>query len=236
MKLLLQAFMLTLLLSSTFIVDAARLDKMLLVADENGNGVYMFLNDQPQTYFVEATISELGIDSDGQLKKKEYNLENLSQWQIALSNPKIIVEQGRAKSVGVQAICGNKCDFEQDKMFEIAFVPKPFNSHGEASSVSVFIGYAAIFIIPAKKPVYDYSIQYDGEGLFIHNSGNSMVQVIVDQCVGVRESGCNASFLLLRGRKKYFKLPDKLQFDKLNVHVVNHDESYSDRFTVNKSS
>lgn len=236
MRFLLQTFVVTLLLTFMSIGYAARLDKMLLMADENGSGVYMFLNDQAQTYFVEATISELETTSDGKLKKKEYNLDNISQWQIALSNPKIIVEQGRAKSVGVQAICGNECDFSEDKVFEIAFVPKPFNSNGETSSVSVFIGYAAIFIIPAKKPVYEYSVQYDGEGLFIHNSGNSMVHVAVDQCVGVRESGCKASYLLLKGRKKYFELPENLKLESLNIHVVNHDESYSDRFTVNKSS
>ncbi len=230
MKLLVGAF---LCLFST-LSSAVYLDKMLQVSDENGNASFIVTNDKEMVYFVETKINEISTTKEGDLIRKPYTRENLAEWTVAVSNPRFIIEPGRTKSLGIRAICGDSCSWEEDRTYEIVFVPKPYANGSESSeqSVNIFVGYAPVLIVPAKEPKVDYAIDVVGKSLSIQNKGNTMLRVLVDNCQGVKESSCRVFYTLIKGRKKSFELPKGLVNKDLNVTVLNHDESYRKKIVV----
>lgn len=213
---------------------AMNLDKMLVVSDKDGNGSFVMSNNKQQTYFVESSINEIVVDEDGEITKVKFNQDNIQDWDIALSSHRTIIEPGRTKSIGVKAICGNQCDFSQDKTYEVILVPKPYAMGAEESyqKVNVFIGYAPVFIIPAKEPELEYSISTIGEQIRIHNKSNTLIKVMIDNCQGTRDGSCSAYYTLIQGRAKQFNLPKTLVGKDLNITVFNHDESYRETTTV----
>ncbi|MGL5668556.1 MAG: hypothetical protein ACRDD9_20810 [Shewanella sp.] len=208
--------------------SAVYLDKMMQVSDENGNASFIVTNDKEMIYFVETKINEIVTTEDGGLVRKPYTRENLVEWTVAVSNPRFIIEPGRTKSLGIRAICGGGCSWDEDRTYEIVFVPKPYANATESGeqSVNIFVGYAPILIVPAKEPKVDYNIDVAGESISIHNKGNTMLRVLIDNCKGAKESSCRVFYTLIKGRKKSFDLPKDLVNKDLNVTVLNHDESY----------
>jgi len=213
---------------------AVRLDNMFVVSDEKGNGSYILSNDKDINYFIESSIRELITDEEGEYTKVEYTMDNILNWQVALSNNKLILEPGRSKSLGVKAICGDSCDFSEDKTFEIAIVPKPFIPEGEESNqtMSVYIGYAPVFIVPAKESILNYDIIPKGKNVRIHNKSNTMIRVVVDNCINEISADCRKVYTLIKGRAKEFPLPVQAVGKDLNVTVVNHNESKKETLTV----
>ncbi|HDY7524152.1 hypothetical protein M2G69_07530 [Vibrio vulnificus] len=214
--------------------SAVYLDKMLQISDENGNASFIITNDKEMVYFVETKINEIVTTEDGGLIRKPYTRENLAEWTVAVSNPKFIIEPGRTKSLGIRAICGDSCSWDEDRTYEIVFIPKPYANNTESAeqSVNIFVGYAPVLVVPAKEPKVDYSIDVTGENLSIHNKGNTMLRVLIDNCQGVKESSCRVFYTLIKGRKKSFDLPKDLVNKDLNVTVLNHDESYRKKIIV----
>ncbi len=214
--------------------SAVYLDKMLQISDENGNASFIVTNDKEMVYFVETKINEITTTDDGELIRKPYTRENLAEWTIAISNPRFIIEPDRTKSLGVRAICGDSCSWDEDRIYEIVFVPKPYanDTESEEQSVNVFIGYAPVLIVPTKEPKVDYDIDVAGKSISIHNKGNTMLRILIDNCVGAKENACRVFYTLIKGRKKEFDLPDALVNQDLNVTVLNHDESYREKIVV----
>lgn len=218
-------------------VEAARVDTMLLIADKNGNGAFTLTNEEPLTYFIESSVSEILVDEYGGINRNKYTAANVAQWNVALSLPKFIIESGRSKSIGVRAICGEQCDFEQDKVYEITFTPKSYSLLGEkdqSTAMNVFVGYAPIFIIPTRNPNVSYTIKNNGNTVEIHNTGNTMIRVMIDQCLGLKQSTCKITYMAISGRKKIFNIPKALRGEKLNLVVVNHNETYLNKFSLER--
>ncbi|WP_394126265.1 hypothetical protein [Vibrio hepatarius] len=214
--------------------NAVYLDKMLQVSDDNGNASFIVTNDKNMNYFVETKINEIVTTEDGALIRKPYTRKNLVEWTVAVSNPKFIIEPGRTKILGIRAICGDICSWDQDRTYEIVFVPKPYANDYEQGeqSVNIFVGYAPVLIVPAKEPKVDYDINVTGRNLSIHNKSNTMLRFLVDNCQGVKDSSCRVFYTLIKGRKKNFELPNSLVDKRLNVTVLNHDESYRDKIII----
>ncbi|MEZ8747354.1 hypothetical protein AB4189_23615 [Vibrio sp. 10N.286.49.E1] len=214
--------------------SAVYLDKMLQVSDENGNASFTVTNDKEIVYFVETKINEIVTTEEGGLVRKPYTRENLAEWTVAISNPKFIIEPGRTKSLGIRAICGDSCSWGEDRTYEIVFIPKPYANGSESGeqSVNIFVGYAPILIVPAKEPKVDYDIDVIGKSLSIHNKGNTMLRVLIDNCQGVKKNSCSVFYTLIKGRKKSFDLPKGLVNKNLNVTVLNHDESFRKKIVV----
>ncbi|HHY0522905.1 hypothetical protein [Vibrio parahaemolyticus] len=214
--------------------SAVYLDKMLLISDENGNASFTVTNDKEIVYFVETKINEILTTKEGGLTRKPYTRENLEEWTVVVSNPRFIIEPGRTKSLGIRVICGDRCSWDKDRTYEIIFVPKPYANDTESGeqSVNIFVGYAPVLIVPAKEPKVDYDIDVAGKSISIHNKGNTMLRVLIDNCQGIKESSCRVFYTLIKGRKKSFDLPKDLVNKDLNITLLSHDESYQKKIVV----
>jgi hypothetical protein len=215
-------------------VFSMNLDQMLVVADSDGNGAFVMANNKEQSYFIESGVSELFTREDGSLYRVEYDQSNVEQWEVAVSNPKMVVESGRTRSIAVKAICGDQCDLSEDKTFEVALVPKPYVPEGEESNqtVTVFIGYSAVFIIPASQPTFDVEVTPLDDMVTIHNRSNTMVKVAIDNCQGEKSARCRGTYILVKGRAKTLPLPPQAVGKDLNVTIYDHSERHQKIMTV----
>lgn len=212
--------------------QALTIDKMVLVGDKAGNGIFSLTNDLQYTSFITGEITKYDVDGEI-INKTQYTKDNLSDWEITLSNSKIILESGRTKQVGVRSLCGQTCDFAQDHVYQINFVPTPYaEDGGEAPIVAVNIGYAPLYIIPAAQPDMKFTIKNLGDKIYVENTGNTFFRLGIDQCSVAVTENCRAAFTVLAGRKKYYKLPKNTQSDELKVIIVNHDETFVRRQVI----
>ena len=105
--------------NSTF---AMNVNTMLLVSDEYGNGVFTVSSEKTIPEFIQTKIIQLEVQ-DNELVKTPYTEDNFDDWKVTLTHPKMIVEPGREKNVGVRSLCGTKCDFSNDQYFFVSFDP-----------------------------------------------------------------------------------------------------------------
>ena len=162
--------MTSLLANSAF---AMNIDTMLLIGDEYGNGVFTISNQGETTEFIQSNITQIEV-KEGNLIRTPYTEDNFEDWRVTLTHPKMILEAGRQKQVGVRSLCGSKCDFTQDQYFLVSFEPSPYDPEGKSkSAVVINFGYRPLFVIPAKKQNIDYTISLENGQLFINNKGNS---------------------------------------------------------------
>ncbi|HIF5636115.1 TPA: hypothetical protein ACX3DH_003818 [Vibrio parahaemolyticus] len=213
---------------------ALSVDSMLLVGDKEGNGVFTLTNDDAYTSYVVGSITKLDVQGK-RIVKTPYNDKNLTSWEITLSHPKLIIEPGLQKNVGIRSLCVNECDFEKDHVYQVNFAPSPYSENeGEVPVVALNVGYAPLYIIPAKESKISYSIENRGSTLHVNNTGNTFIRVGIDQCDDKVTRDCRTAFTVLSGREKSFDLPEGTQSDSLNVVVLNHDNSYVRRIKLNK--
>ncbi|MDQ9091300.1 hypothetical protein RC083_06805 [Pseudoalteromonas haloplanktis] len=214
------------LLVSTFNASALTIDSMLLVADKGGNGAFSLSNDLSDTNFIKGSISQVNV-VNGEIEEVKYTEDNLTDWEVTLTHPKLILEPGRTKQVGVRSLCSKECSFSEDHVYKVLFEPTPYDPEGKLESkVSVNFGYAPLFIIPAQESKINYSIQHLGDQLMIDNTGNTYIRVVINECSNEVTQGCKATFTVLAGRHRAFNLPDVVINKNVKAIIVNHDESY----------
>ncbi|RYU68413.1 hypothetical protein ERW51_08575 [Aliivibrio finisterrensis] len=207
---------------------ALKVDKMVLVADEKGNGIITLINDEDKPIFVLSEIEELTISNGDNITKNKYVRDNLSDWKISLTHQKLILAPGEEKDIGIRSLChSTTCDDSRDLMFRLPFIPSKYQAEGEASGVEVNYGFAPIYIIPTTKPSYSYNIINNGTSLTIENKSNTLLNVFVDACDSDNSNQCKQKLTLIAGRDKTFLLPETMQNDELNITVSSHDRSYS---------
>ncbi|EFP96071.1 hypothetical protein [Vibrio caribbeanicus] len=212
--------------NSTF---AMNVNTMLLVSDEYGNGVFTVSNEKTIPEFIQTKIIQLKVQ-DNELVKTPYTEDNFDDWKVTLTHPKMIVEPGREKNVGVRSLCGTKCDFSNDQYFFVSFEPSNYDPEGKIKSeVSNNFGYRPIFVIPANKQKIDFSVIVKDDELVMENKGNTFIKAHIDQCNDKVNSECQLTALSLAGRKQGYKLPKNIDTKNLMVEVVNHDRSYSEK-------
>ncbi|EMB9236011.1 hypothetical protein U9608_003575 [Vibrio alginolyticus] len=213
---------------------ALKIDTMLLIADEQGNGVYTLTNELAETSFISGEITKLETTEDGKLKRIPYTESNLDDWDITLTHPKVILESDKVKQVGVRDLCGNDCKTEQDRVYQIIFSPVPYNPEEKETSVNINFGYAPLFIIPAPEPKISYEMKNLGDRILVENTGNSFIRFAIDGCTDEVKTQCQASFTSLAGRTRTFDIPEKLRKNTLKVRVVNYDDSYRKTIEVGR--
>lgn len=223
---------LLLLLTSSFTASSLTIDSMLLVADKGGNGAYSLTNDLEETSFINGSISQINI-ANGELEEVKYTESNLADWEVTLTHPKLILESGRTKQVGVRSLCGKECKFDEDHVYKVLFEPSPYDPEGKLESkVTINFGYAPLFIIPAKESKVDFSIEHKGDKFFVTNSGNTYVRIVINECTKEVIENCKATFTVLAGRSRDYNLPAVVANTDVEVIVVNHDESYRARRVI----
>ncbi|WHT05026.1 hypothetical protein [Vibrio parahaemolyticus] len=221
-------------LSSVNAANALSVDTMLLVSDKSGNGFFTLTNDDAYTSYVVGSITKLDV-KEGDITRTPYNEENLSSWDITLSHPKLIIEPGIQRNVGIRSLCINECGFDEDHVYQINFAPSPYSENeGEAPIVALNVGYAPLYIIPAKESKVSYDLEYKDDSIHVKNTGNTFIRIGIDQCGESINRECRVAYTVLAGRNKSFNLPKGVQGDSLNTVIINHDNSYVKRLKLNK--
>ena len=206
---------------------ALQVDKMLLVADDKGNGIITLINDENEPIFVLSEVEELSISNGDDINVKKYVRDNLDDWKIALTHQKLVLAPGEEKDIGIRSLChSTTCSDSHDLMFRLPFIPSKYKKEGDVSGVEINYAFAPIYIIPTTKPTYSYNIINSGSSLTVENDSNTLINVFVDACDGNNSNQCKQTFTVVAGRYKTFKLSEAMQSDELYITVSSHDRSY----------
>lgn len=215
---------------------ALTVNKMLIISDGRGNGVVTLNNNDPQTSFILNTITEIQTDNNGEVIRIPYTKDNIDDWKITTTHPRLILESGRIKDVGIRSLCTDTCDFSRDQAFVVAFEPRPYVPEGEETpnGVRINYGYAPLFIIPAAKSDVKYNIVNKGNVMEVFNQGNTLIKLSINYCTDIIKDACEGIYTVIAGRKKQIELPEKMRHKSLRVTVVNHNESYRETINVER--
>ncbi|MDQ2164979.1 MULTISPECIES: hypothetical protein [Vibrio] len=214
------------------LANALTIDTMYLVSDSRGNGVISLTNDLEQTNFVNTYVYELMTDEQGNIVRTQYAEENIDDWKLITTAPKLIIEPGVSKDIGIRALCDpERCARDKDLMFSIAFEPSPYFEEGESqqSFVTINYGYASLFVIPTTQPKISYTLTNQGDYLLAKNTGNTILNLVIDQCTSTVKNNCRITERLVAGRERQIKLPDHFKRNVVDVNIYNHDESYKNK-------
>ncbi|CAH6781511.1 conserved exported hypothetical protein [Vibrio chagasii] len=215
---------------------AFSIDKMLLIAGEDGNGVFTLTSSKPAPEFIRGGVSQVKV-VNGSLEKVELTKDNLPIWDLALLPNKLILNPGERRRVSVKNLCQVNCDnLEKDKVYQVTFLPSATNDSSKKNRVGINYGYAPYYIVPAKTSDVKYDLKYDGLNVYVENKGNTFIYLQFDNCKsGADNKSCKQTNTILSGRKKYIKLAEGLQnVESLSVKVANYDYSYNKKISINK--
>lgn len=208
---------------------ALTVDNMFIISDESGNGVVTLTNDLDKPSFIKTSINEIETDGKGEIVRVPYTKENIQQWRVMTTAPKLILEPGRIKDVGIRSLCYKvKCDSNKDMTFSVTFEPSPYLKPGEErdNAVQINYGYSVIYVVPAKKSDMKYNITRSGKTLKIFNHGNTMLTFLIDNCNVNKVAECRVQQRVIAGRVRQFELPDHMESINLDATIFNHNERY----------
>ncbi|CDT20104.1 hypothetical protein [Vibrio coralliirubri] len=228
-------FSLLFLIKSSY---AFNVDKMFVIADKKGNGIITLNNDESRPIFITASIQELKIEEGVNILRKDYNRDNIDDWKISITHPKLVLKSGESRDIGIRSLCHNvSCDDSADLMFRLPFSPQYYSEDkSNSNSLEVNYGFAPIYVIPTSKPSYSYNIVNYGDKLLVDNKSNTILRFFVNSCSDNNKIKCRQRYTLLAGRKKTFNLPIEIQSEHLDVVVTSHDRSYHREETVKRSN
>lgn len=205
-------------------------DTIFLVADKNGNGIVTLTNDLDKPSFIKTSIDEIKTDAKGGLIRTAYTKDNLSQWRIMTTHPKLILEPGREKEVGVRSMCNRtQCESDHDMVFSVTFAPSPYLKKGEQKdeqAVQINYGYSVVYVIPTKQGKMAYRISRNKNMLEVFNQGNTMLSLVIDECSETDKVQCRMQEHVINGRLRSIKLPEKYADKTVKAKIYNHDGSY----------
>ena len=213
-------------------------DKMMLVSEGPDHDFFEVTNTTEQKLFVSVQITVLEMLPKG-TKKVVYNADNIDDWKINVNPSRMILEPGEKKIVFVnvnQCQGGKPCQFDQDAIFTIGFVPHIYNdpnSSEKDKSVGILFGFEPTFIIPATKENMKYKyklVQKDGkDALQVTNQGNTTFTMLIDECeqsVSKNPDKCVSATQIYPGRMNTIPLMHPYKKGTLELKVVNGRETY----------
>ncbi|HIF9253994.1 TPA: hypothetical protein ACX6Q7_001300 [Photobacterium damselae] len=216
---------------------AITIDTMLKISDDNGTGVFSVTNESKTPSFVKIKPAKVVVKEDGSIGKIEYTKENLLEWEVSLTQNKVIVEPLRTKNIGIRSLCSDGCNREKDTVFAVKFLPSPYSKDNEKKvSININYGYESLFVIPASKPEYKYTIERRGDDIYVKNTSNSFIRVLVDQCNKNVTENCSRNSLILAGRNKKISLPVNARQNMIGLTVIGYDNSFYKKLTLNGST
>ncbi|MBW8182325.1 hypothetical protein [Shewanella nanhaiensis] len=223
---------------SVFDAQSMAISSLMLTNADSKAGVFTLDNTDEITYFLKTSVSKVEI-VDNEIIKTPYTRANLDAWGIATKPSKLVIEPNMVKEIQVESICGDKCVTDRDQVYQINIQPVSYSTEGkEQSKINMLFGFSPYYIVPAKQSQVEYLLEYQGETITAKNSGNTMIDIVIDQC---RESTqaqdkalCKANFTILAGRTRDIHVPNDLQRSELEVVVLNHDESFKEAITLRR--
>lgn len=232
--------MLTLCFASTY-AQAIKIDNMLKVADIDGKATFTITNPASgdKRIFLNTGIYELAV-VDGEIESTAYSRENILQWKADIRPARTIIDPGFEKDFTIRAKCKDECDYKEDKVFKIVFVPTPYvdEQNKEQNVVQMAIGFAALFILPtADKPI-EYHATYLGDKIQLENVGKSYLNINLSNCeknVLTADIGaCSKYVTLLAGRKMEVALPESMHKESIDVEISTSGGKYRENKTLSK--
>ncbi|MCC4784511.1 hypothetical protein BCU33_013110 [Vibrio lentus] len=220
-------------LTSTF-ASAFNVDKMIIVADKKGNGVVTLINDESHPIFVDGKVEEIQVVDGDEIVRHRYKRDNLDDWKISLTHPRLVLRPGEEKDVGIRSLCHNtSCDNSKDLMFMLPFTPSRYKKEGEKlNGVEINYGFSPMYIVPTIKPNFNYKLYNRGEKLRIDNDSNTLIDVYVNSCSKYNSTQCKQKFTVVSGRDKTFSLAKNTQSEQLNVTVTSYNKKYSNELEL----
>ena len=226
-------------------VQAMAISSLMLTNPDSKAGVFTLDNTDEITYFLKTSVSKVEIVNN-EIIKTPYTRENLDSWGIATKPSKLVIEPNMVKEIQIESICGDKCVTDRDQVYQINIQPVSYSTDDkEQSKISMLFGFSPYYIVPAKESKVEYQFDYKGNTITSKNSGNTMIDIVIDQCskdsffdINSDEKSdkalCKANFTILAGRTRDVHVPIELQRDELEVIVLNHDESFKEEITLNR--
>ncbi|EGQ8092880.1 hypothetical protein [Vibrio vulnificus] len=227
---------LSLLLSTSF-VHAFSIDNMLMIAGDDGNGVFTLTSSKGEPEFIRGTVSQINV-VNGEIEKNELTKDNLPLWDLALLPNKLILNPGERRRVSVKNLCQVNCEnLDKDKVYQITFLPSAIDGNSNKSRIGINYGYAPYYIVPAAKPNIDFDVTYNGKEVHIDNRSNTFIYMQFDNCKSdVVDTRCKQTNTILSGRKKTINLAEGLHnVESLSLKVANHDYSYNEKITIKRN-
>ncbi len=218
-------------------VHALQIDTMVKVADKGGSGVFTLTNETDNASFISTKVSKIEIKNNI-VSYIPYVKDNLKDWEVTTTLPKLILDSHRVKNIGVRSLCSESCDVTTDQVYRIEFTPSVYYREGEKrkSAVNFNYGYAPIFVITEKESVIKYTIENKGKQIRIKNDGNTFLKIHVDQCTSEITTKCSQRITVLAGRDKEFQLLDNSINSTLKLAIGNHDLTYYQEKSVTSGS
>ncbi|BAJ02983.1 fimbrial biogenesis chaperone [Shewanella violacea] len=222
---------------SVFDTQAMAISSLMLTNPDGQAGVFTLDNTDKITYFLKTSVSKVEI-IDNKIIKTPYTRENLDSWEIATKPSKLVIEPNMVKEIQVESICGAKCGTDRDRVYQINIQPVSYSTDGkEQSKIDMLFGFSPYYIVPAKESKIKYHLDYKGEIITAKNSGNTLINIVIDQCEkdAAKKSAkalCKANFTILAGRTRDVHVPKELQRGELNLMVLNHDETFREEITL----
>lgn len=235
-KIMQRVILTSILLMSTSFSHAFSIDKMLLIAGEDGNGVFTLTSSKTEPEYIKGSVSQVKVEN-GELEKVELTKDNLPLWDLALLPNKLILNPGERRRVSVKNLCQVNCDdLDKDKVYQVTFMPSVIDENNKESRIGINYGYAPYYIVPAINSNVDYKVKYNGSEVHVENNGNTFFYIQFDNCKPSSVNNkCKQTNTILAGRKKTITLAEGLQnVDSLSVKVANHDYSYNQNITIEK--
>jgi len=222
---------------SVFEAQSMAISSLMLTNPSSKAGVFTLDNTDEITYFLKTSVVKVEI-VDNEIIKTPYTRENLDSWGIATKPSKLVIEPNMVKEIQIESICGDKCETDKDQVYQINIQPVSYSTEDEEQSkISMLFGFSPYYIVPAKESKVEYQLDYSGETITAKNSGNTMIDIVIDQCRNDEESDkalCKANFTILAGRTRQVHVPTELLQDELEVIVLNHDESFKEEISLNR--
>ncbi len=200
--------------------EAIQINSMFSVADINSEGVITVTNTDDKKIFLNIGIYELTI-VNGEIVKTAYTRDNIDQWLLTVRPARTMINPGFEKDFKLSLNCLPGCASDTDRVFQLAVVPTPYFDKGQRpeKAVQMAIGFAPLFIVPAKADKLNYTTHYAGNKLVVYNKGNTFLNISVNTCEDKLNDTCHKDIKVLAGRRFQMTLKPEMDKGRLNLKV-----------------
>lgn len=198
--------------------SAFEIDSMYQVMNREGTASFIIKNSEDYRIFVGTSVNELHFDEQGAMNKVPYSRDNIGQWALDVFPARAIIEPGLEKVFEVTMRCELQCDYRDDQVYQVAFVPVPYRE-GVAGAVSqMAVGFGPYVVYPGKgRPQLDAVVNYQGTTLTVFNHSPHVLTTRVSACQGALKDECKRTLTVLGGRSLSFSLPEPMQTPSLTL-------------------
>ncbi|MGX9459341.1 hypothetical protein ACWU37_20650 [Photobacterium damselae subsp. damselae] len=210
-------------------------DSLVKFADKKNHSAYIsIVNTSKFDAYLMTNMNEVKIINN-KLVKKALTINNMGEWKLFVSPPKMILRGNEEKKLKIKYDCSsNNCNISHDIIYQIPITPVPYNDEDGASSVAMAFGFAPYFIIPATEQNVDYDYKISNGYLEINNTGNTYINAVISTCEKVQKNDCIYEYKVLSGRAMKFKLPkEMIAKQRALMTVVNYDQTYRKTDKIN---